>query len=109
MRTPAGKECSYFYGNYFRGRNDEECRLIKDKLPGEAWHPKMCDGCPVPAIQQANSCEHQRLAPRIERAFFVGKPKVEVSTYCEKCVCAVDDPHIGCGQCHNLPFFTLGD
>ena len=28
MRTPAGTECKFFYANYFRGRNQQECRLI---------------------------------------------------------------------------------
>ena len=28
MKTPAGKECKYFYGNYYRGAHQEECRLI---------------------------------------------------------------------------------
>ena len=33
MRTPAGKECQYFYGDYYRGRNQEECRLLSDATP----------------------------------------------------------------------------
>ena len=32
MKTPAGTECKYFYGDYYRGRNHEECRLL-----GAAW------------------------------------------------------------------------
>ena len=29
MRTPAGKECRFYYQDYNRGRNVQECRLIK--------------------------------------------------------------------------------
>jgi len=29
MKTPAGKDCKYFYGDYYRGRDLEECNLLK--------------------------------------------------------------------------------
>ena len=41
MRTPAGFECKYFYGNYFRGRNEEECRLIGNTPPPHNWTPDL--------------------------------------------------------------------
>ena len=38
MKTPAGKECKFFYGDYYRGRQHEECRLLKDH--GLSWTPE---------------------------------------------------------------------
>ena len=100
MRTPAGKECSFFYGDYFRGRKNEECRLLKDA--DLSWSAYMCQQCPVPDIEQANSCENMRFTPRLERPLLVFKPQVKISTYCVKCECNVDEPRVGCGQCHPL-------
>ncbi len=59
MRTPAGKECKYFYGNYFRGRNTEECRLLRESE--QTWTSSLCATCPVPDVMRANACEFLRL------------------------------------------------
>ena len=83
MRTPAGTECPYFYGDYFRGRNVEECRLLKAE--GEQWTRDLCKTCPVPGIARANSCEFMKLTPTVARpieALF--QRRVKVSAYCEK-------------------------
>jgi hypothetical protein len=106
MRTPAGKECSFFYGDYHRGRNIQECRLLKDH--GLDWQPRLCETCPVPEIQIANSCPHQALIPSLERPMFFLRPQVKISAYCRKAEDNVTDPRIGCGLCHpNLPEFIL--
>jgi hypothetical protein len=96
MRTPAGNECPYFYGNYFRGRNVEECRLLKSA--GERWTRDLCKTCPVPGIARANACEFLKLSPTMFQR------RVKVSAYCEKTKRNVAEPHIGCGECHVLPF-----
>lgn len=98
MRTPAGKECKYFYGDYYRGRNVEECRLLKDA--GLEWSPYMCSECPVPDILLANSCEHQKLIPQLKRPFLVLKPQLQISAYCTKIEEPVAEPRIGCRECH---------
>jgi hypothetical protein len=36
MRTPAGTECKYFYGDYYRGRSQEECRLLAASQTGRS-------------------------------------------------------------------------
>jgi hypothetical protein len=106
MITPAGKECKYFYGDYFRGRHVEECRLLKDA--GLHWEPHMCETCPVPDILLANSCEHIKLIPEIKRPLFFKKPQVKVSAYCTKTERRVEEPRIGCGECHpNLIEFVI--
>lgn len=103
MKTPAGIECPYFYGDYFRGRNVEECRLLK--VAGERWRPDLCRTCPVPGISRANACEFLKLNPTVTRpvhALF--QRRVQISAYCEKTKRNVAEPHIGCGECHALPF-----
>jgi hypothetical protein len=99
MKTPAGAECRYFYGNYFRGQNHEECRLL-----GEDWIPNLCRACPVPSIVRANACEHMRLQAGLNRPLAAGfKRRVKVTAFCEKTGRSGFDPHIGCGECHPLP------
>ena len=110
MLTPAGKECRYFYGDYFRGRNNEECRLLGDASPPLTWKADYCTTCPVPNILLANACSYMELRPRLGRSFPFMKQKVDVSTYCNKTQRKGFDPHIGCGECHALPsVFTESD
>ncbi len=102
MRTPAGKECSYFYGNYFRGRNQEECRLLH--ASGERWTADLCGACPVPMIQQANACEFLKLHATVSRPIAsLLQRRVRISAYCDKVQRTVTEPEIGCGECHPLP------
>ncbi len=99
MRTPAGSECKYFYGNYYRGSNREECRLL-----GPQWKRTLCQKCPVPGIQRANACVHMELAARISRPLLAAfQPRVTVSAFCRKNNRPVAEPHVGCGECHPLP------
>ena len=103
MKTPAGKECPHFYGDYYRGRNTEECRLLKAQ--SEHWTRDLCSSCPVPEITRANSCEHMKLKVRIARPITaVFQRRVLVNAYCEKSQRDVAEPQIGCGECHALPF-----
>lgn len=104
MKTPAGKECKYFYGNYHRGRNIEECRLLEDASPPLPWKPSLCASCPVPEILLANACPQMVLKPQLKRSLPLLKQEVQVQTYCLKTQRADFDPHIGCGECHQLPF-----
>jgi hypothetical protein len=100
MRTPAGKECRYFYGNYYRGANREECRLLEGV---ERWTRDLCFTCPVPDILMANACQYMMLTPKVVRKFPFTKRQVEVTTYCSKTNRSGFDPHIGCGECHTVP------
>ena len=103
MRTPAGKECRYFYGDYYRGRNVEECRLLADSAPAIPWKPALCNSCPVPDIVLANACTHLVLKPELHRPFPFIRQQVQVRTYCTKTERRAFDPHVGCGECHPLP------
>jgi hypothetical protein len=103
MKTPAGRECQYFHGDYFRGRNLEECRLLKAQ--GQLWTPDLCKTCPVPEIARANSCQYMKLRLTIARPFTaMFQRRVQVTAFCEKSGRDVNEPQIGCGECHVLPF-----
>src|SRR4030043_7320 len=103
MRTPAGKECRYFYGDYYRGREHEECRLLNAAVPSLSWRRDLCNTCPVPEIQMANSCSHMSLRPELWRPFPFLKTQVRVKVACSQTGKRDFDPHIGCGQCHPFP------
>jgi hypothetical protein len=103
MKTPAGRECPHFYGNYFRGRNTEECRLLQ--LHSQQWTRDLCKTCPVPDIVRANSCQHMKLKVTVARPITsVFQRRVQVNAFCEKTKRDVLEPQIGCGECHDLPF-----
>jgi hypothetical protein len=103
MRTPAGVECKFFYGNYLRGRKQEECRRIGNAPAPHHWTPDICQKCPVPEILRANACEFMELHAQVERPLFGLQKKVVVTAYCTKSQQVVDEPEVGCGECHPLP------
>jgi hypothetical protein len=103
MRTPAGFECSYFYGNYFRGRKNEECRLIGNQPRPHQWTPDLCKTCPVPGIQRANACQNMVLEAQVQNTLFGMIRNVKVTAFCQLSQHSVAEPYIGCGQCHPLP------
>jgi hypothetical protein len=103
MKTPAGRECPHFFGDYYRGRNVEECRLLQ--LHNQTWSPDLCKTCPVPDIARANSCQYMKLQVVVARPITaIFQRRVQVSAYCEKTKRNVSEPQIGCGECHDLPF-----
>lgn len=102
MKTPAGSECPYFYGNYYRGKELEECRLIGPAAPPHHWTRDLCRTCPVPAIQRANACENMTLRGEVKRKGVAFKRKMQVKAFCTLSQKAVDEPEIGCGKCHDL-------
>lgn len=102
MKTPAGFECRYFYGDYFRGRSLEECRLLS--AGAQKWTPDLCRTCPVPGITRANACENLILRATIARPISaVFQRRVQINAWCEKTRRNVPEPHVGCGECHPLP------
>jgi len=103
MKTPAGNECSFFYGNYHRGAHHEECRLLGSRLGSKRWTPDLCSRCPVPEIQRANACPHMTLTADVKPGFLWQKRCVEVTAYCKKNHDFVAEPRVGCGLCHELP------
>ncbi|GJQ51840.1 MAG: hypothetical protein HKUEN02_06870 [Anaerolineaceae bacterium] len=103
MKNPYSVECPYFYGDYFRGKNVEECRLLKTS--GERWTRDLCKTCPVPEISRANACVHMRLRGKVARPFSAAfMRRMQIYAYCDKVKKPVAEPRVGCGECHALPF-----
>jgi hypothetical protein len=101
MKTPFGTECPYFYGDYFRGKQVEDCRLLNKPNQKKVWQRQLCSNCPVPQIIHANACPNMVLSGNVVK--FIGLKKVKVKAYCTKSHQTVKEPKIGCGQCHALP------
>jgi hypothetical protein len=107
MRTPAGFECPYFYGNYFRGKKQEECRLIGQPQPVGDWSADLCKSCPVPGIVRANACPNMILHGKVEYYFLGLKRRVKITAVCKNTNQNIAEPEIGCGHCHELPDFQV--
>ena len=100
MITPAGTECRYYYADYFRGRERQECRLLDQNPVSEPWRPELCKGCPVPGILRANACPNLVLEAAVAKRFFGLRRDVVVEAVCKKHLVKVPEPHVGCGHCH---------
>jgi hypothetical protein len=101
MITPAGTECRFYYEDFNRGRQVQECRLIAQNALSAAWRPRLCFTCPVPAILRANACPNMVLEGWVGRRWFLIR-RVKVRAYCTLTRKQVDDPFVGCGHCHEL-------
>lgn len=101
MKTPYGKECAWYYADFHRSHEREECRLVKS---GSLWHRELCRNCEAPAIAAANNCENLDLIAEVQRSFFGKKTKgIIIKAFCRKSNDWVQNPYIGCGQCHPIP------
>lgn len=101
MITPAGTECRFYYEDYNRGREVQECRLIAQHPRSAPWRPGLCHTCPVPAILRANACPNMVLEGWVSRRWLLIR-QVKVRAYCTLARQEVEDPFVGCGQCHEL-------
>lgn len=99
MRTPFGKECRYYFSDYYRGHSTEECRLIQASRSSEPWRPALCQTCPVPDILQANGSPNLVLRARVEKSLFGLMRQVQVTAYCHEHHIDVKNPKTGCPQC----------
>jgi hypothetical protein len=100
MRTVYGKECRFYYEDYFRGREKKECRLIDSNPDSEQWSVSLCRSCPVPDILSANACPNLMIQARARSNLFGLHKWVDTQTACKKFHLQVEQPQIGCGHCH---------
>jgi hypothetical protein len=100
MRTPAGKECRYYYADYYRGREKQECRLLELNPDGGRWKPSLCSSCPVPDILRQNACPNLVLEGRVHKSFLGLREEVKVYAVCTHKMTEVENPAVGCGECH---------
>lgn len=99
MITPAGQECRFYYQDYHRGRNEQECRLIKTNLNSPEWKPTDCAECPVPGILLANSSPHLVLQATVKKGFLGVNRHVKVTAFCSRHLIDVPKPQVGCPEC----------
>lgn len=99
MKTPAGKECRFYYQNFHRGRSEQECRLIMANPRSAPWRPSDCGSCPVPDILLANSNPNLVLEATIEKGFLGFNRRVNVKAFCSKHLIDVPKPQVGCPEC----------
>lgn len=100
MKTPSGKECRFYYEDYFRGREKQECRLLLKNPSGGRWKPNHCSTCPVTEILRQNACPTLLLEGRIEKTLFGLREQVKVYAVCTQKMVEVENPAVGCGECH---------
>jgi hypothetical protein len=99
MRTPDGQECGFYYEDFHRGRDVQECRVPKAEKSAP-WEPRVCARCSVPAILRANSSPDLLLAIQIKRSIFGFGPKVKVLASCRKHHIPIENPYTGCEECN---------
>ena len=90
--------CRYFYGDYHRGMNKEECRLLEENPDNQRpWHRSLCDTCPVPEIIIMSNSRDLGLQAEVKRRFF--RERVQVTfAICRKHMRELDDPQ-KCPDC----------
>ena len=99
MKTPYGKECKFYYADYFRGHETKACRLIERNSDSDPWVPGLCQTCPVPDILAANQNPNLRLRACVGKGLFGLTKKVQVEAMCAKHGVEITDPKAGCEQC----------
>ncbi len=112
MRTPDGRECPYYYSGYHRQTTSKAvCHLLDGKPDAQRWSPALCATCIVPDIRRANACPtmvlHARIGKRGWR--FWEKERMLIHATCTRSGGAVEDPYVGCGQCHSNFTFVVGE
>lgn len=100
MRTPAGKDCRYYYEDFHRGRKAQECRLVKENPDSVSWVPGDCSRCPVPDILNANASKNLELKLTITSRFLGLRRELVVSARCLKHDIPIEDAFVGCPQCN---------
>ena len=100
VKTPYGRECRYYYQDFYRGRSRQECRLIGRNPASERWEPPLCRDCPVPSILSDNACPTMALEGQVVKGFLGLTRRVQVYAVCTLTATQVQEPRVGCGQCH---------
>lgn len=99
MITPAGSECGFYYQDFQRGANRQECRVAK--MPRSAtWRPADCKDCPVPSILAANGSATLELRILIGGRKLRLGPRVTVEAWCSLHGPISGDPRVGCVECN---------
>jgi hypothetical protein len=101
MPAPAWKpNCEFYFEDYHRGRERQECRLLARNGRTQGWSVSLCRSCSVPRIRRANRCPNMILDARISGGFLGLGRRVMVEAFCTRTMREVKEPMVGCGECH---------
>lgn len=95
MKTPAGKDCKHYYEDFHRGREIQECRLVKYNPQSDRWHPKDCEKCPIPDILRANADPDMVLELTLKSGFLGFGRKYDIRAYSQRDGHEITDPYVG--------------
>ena len=98
MKTPAGKDCPYYYADFHRGRHVQECRLADPT--GATWQPSDCSRCTVPDILRANASPYLQLHLKIQAGILGIGRRLNVTATCDRHEIPIADPFVGCPKCN---------
>lgn len=98
MRTPAGKECRHYYEDYNRGRDLQECRLIKTNPDSMYWRPADCSRCSVPDILNANASPDLELKATVKPRLLGMGRRVDVEAFCRGEPIPLEEAYTGCAE-----------
>ena len=97
MATNKPVNCRYYYADFFRGRDHEECRLLKRNPESRPWRRALCDSCPVPDILISTNCKEIALEATVVKKWGFME-RVEVYAVCAKHYVELDNPRY-CPEC----------
>lgn len=97
MTTNNPVNCRYYYADFFRGRDHEECRLLKRNPDSRPWRRSLCDSCPVPDILISTNCKEIALEATVVKKWGIME-RVEVYAICAKHYVELDNPRY-CPEC----------
>lgn len=90
--------CRYFYGDYYRGKNKEACRLLEANPNNpHPWKRSYCDSCPVPELLIASNSRDLVLEAAVVKRFLRGQVTVTFAV-CTKHMEELADPRF-CPKC----------
>ncbi len=99
MKTPAGKECRFYYEDFYRGNSEQECRLVQSNKRSPQWKPRDCYNCRAPEILLANNNPNLVLEGMVRKGLLGLNRRVEIKAFCSKHLVDVDKPEVGCPHC----------
>ena len=97
MRTPAKKDCTYYYEDFNRGADIRQCRIARPR-ESDPWRDGHCARCPVPGIEAASGGPLLDLTLTVRSGRFGRKPKFDVVAWCVMHG-PIADPFVGCLEC----------
>ena len=98
MKTPAGKECRHYYEDFHRGRDKQECRLVKANRDSLPWRPGDCAKCQVPDILYANASQKLELQVTIKNRLLGFGRHVEVTAFCDGEAIPLEKAYTNCTE-----------